>query len=180
VQFVLLALVLTVSAGVGSSVIVHFMIFLQARGADLAVAVALGTLFGPAQVGARVIESLFGRHYHPIWTMAASCVGMAAGLLLLLGGWSWLWLAILIYGAGYGIMWIARGTLPLALFGAGRYAILIGRLAFPSLIVQALAPAACAVAIERLGTDAALAGLTLFAALNVVLIVLMAAVKRRP
>jgi len=179
-QFVLLALILTVSAGVGSSVIVHFMIFLQARGADLAVAVALGTLFGPAQVGARVIESLFGRHYHPIWTMAASCAGMAIGLVLLLGGWAYLWLAILIYGAGYGIMWIARGTLPLALFGADRYAILIGRLAFPSLIVQALAPTVCAMVIERHGADTAMAALTAFTALNVALIALMAAANRRP
>ncbi len=36
----------------------NFMIFLQSTGVDYAVAVGLGTLFGPAQVGARVIESL--------------------------------------------------------------------------------------------------------------------------
>ena len=45
-------------------------------------------------------------------------------------------------------MWIARGTLPLALFGPDRYATLMGRLAFPSLIVQALAPSAGALLIE--------------------------------
>ncbi len=71
--FVLLALILAISSAIGSSVIVHFMIFLQARGADLALAVTLGMLFGPAQVGARVVERLFGNHYHPIWTMIASC-----------------------------------------------------------------------------------------------------------
>src|SRR6185295_18586217 len=83
---VLLASVLTISAGIGSSVIVHMMIFLQARGADFALAVTLGTLFGPAQVGARFIERLFGAHYHPIWTMVASCVLMLIGLVLLLVG----------------------------------------------------------------------------------------------
>ena len=67
------------------------MIFLQARGADFALAVTLGTLFGPAQVGARVVERLFGAHYHPIWTMVASCVLMLAGLLMLLGGSPLLW-----------------------------------------------------------------------------------------
>ena len=72
--FVLLALVLSLAAGIGSIVIVHFMIFLQARGVDYAVAVSLGTLFGPAQVGARVVERLFGARYHPIWTMIASCI----------------------------------------------------------------------------------------------------------
>ena len=175
----LLALILTISAGIGSIVIVHFMIFLQARGADLALAVTLGTLFGPAQVGARVVERLFGQHYHPIWTMIASCALMAAGLALLLGGFPILALTIVIYGAGYGIMWIARGTLPLALFGAERYATLIGRLAFPSLIVQALAPSAAALLIERQGADATMAVLTAFAALNVVLIGLLWAAYRR-
>jgi predicted MFS family arabinose efflux permease len=177
--FVLLALILTISSAIGAIVIVHFMIFLQARGADLALAVALGTLFGPAQVGARVVESVFGRHYHPIWTMIASCVLMVAGLALLLAGFPILALTIVIYGGGYGIMWIARGTLPLALFGAERYATLIGRLAFPSLILQALAPSAGALLIERYGVDATMAALTAFAALNVALIGLLWVAYRR-
>jgi hypothetical protein len=49
-------------------------------------------------------------------------------------------LVILLYGAGYGISWIGRGTLPLALFGPVRFPRLMGKLAFPSLIVQAFAP----------------------------------------
>ena len=48
-------------------------------------AVSLGTLFGPAQVGARVVERLFGGRYHPIWTMIGSCALMASGLVLLCG-----------------------------------------------------------------------------------------------
>ena len=75
-----------------------------------------------------------------------------------------------MYGAGYGISWIARGTLPLALFGPERYPVLMGRLAFPSLVVQALAPAAGAFAIERWGAEPTLAALAMFAALNVALI----------
>ena len=71
---------------------------------------------------------------------------------------------MIVYAAGYGIMWIARGTLPLALFGAERYPVLMGRLAFPSLIVQALAPFAAALVVERYGIDAMVAGLTVIAA----------------
>ena len=71
--FGLLAVVLSIAAGIGSIVVVHLLIFLQARGVDFAVAVSLGALFGPAQVGARVVERLFGNRYHPIWTMIASC-----------------------------------------------------------------------------------------------------------
>jgi hypothetical protein len=78
--------------------------------------------------------------------------------------------AMIVYAAGYGIMWIARGTLPLALFGADRYPVLMGRLAFPSLIVQALAPFAAALIVERYGIDAMVAGLSAVAVINVILV----------
>jgi MFS family permease len=168
--FALLAVMLSISAGIGSIVIVNFMIFLQARGVDYAVAVSLGTLFGPAQVGARVIERLFGNRYHPIWTMIASCGLMAVGLMMLLGNFPLLLLIILIYGAGYGISWIGRGTLPLALFGPERFPRLMGKLAFPSLIVQAAAPSAGAWLIEASGPNVTIAALTVLALINVVLI----------
>jgi len=168
--FALLVVILSILAGIGSIVIVNFMIFLQARGVDYAVAVGLGALFGPAQVGARVVERLFGNRYHPIWTMIASCTLMAAGLLMLLGSFPVLLLIILVYGAGYGISWIGRGTLPLALFGPQRFPRLMGKLAFPSLIVQALAPSAGAWLIEVSGADTTIGLLTLLALINVVLI----------
>ena len=171
--FALLAIVLSLAAGIGSIVVVHLLIFLQARGVDFATAVSLGALFGPAQVGARVVERLFGARYHPIWTMIAACTLMALGLLLLWSGFLLLLLlllTILIYGAGYGVSWIGRGTLPLALFGPARFPQLMGRLAFPSLIVQALAPSAGALLIETAGVDAAIATLTVLAMLNLALI----------
>ena len=168
--FALIALVLSVAAGVGSIVVVHLLIFLQARGADFAAAVALGTLFGPAQVGARIVERVFGSRYHPIWTLIACGVLMAVGLMLLWGHFPLLALVILLYGGGYGISWIARGTLPLALFGPVRFPRLMGKLAFPSLIVQALAPSAGAWLIEANGIDPTIGVLTALALLNVLLI----------
>jgi hypothetical protein len=146
------------------------LIFLQASGVDFAVAVGLGTLFGPAQVGARVVERLFGDRYHPIWTMIGSCALMAIGLLLLFGRFPLLVLVIVLYGAGYGVSWIGRGTLPLALFGPLRFPRLMGKLAFPSLIVQALAPSAGALMIEASGAHATIGALTAVALLNVVVI----------
>ena len=176
--FALLALVLSLAAGIGSIVVVHLMILLQARGVDFAVAVSLGTLFGPAQVGARVVERLFGPRYHPIWTMVASCALMAIGLVLLSARFPILILVILLYGAGYGISWIGRGTLPLALFGPARFPRLMGKLAFPSLIVQALAPSAGALLIEASGADATIGVLTALALINVLLIGLLWAACR--
>jgi hypothetical protein len=140
--------------------------------------VTLGTLFGPAQVGARLIESLFGRHYHPVWTMIGSCGLMAVGLLLLLIDLPIVAVAILLYGGGYGIMWIARGTLPLALFGPQRYPRLMGRLAMPALVAQALAPSVGAILVEQAGTTVTLAVLAAFALLNVVFMGLLWAACR--
>jgi len=171
--------VLTIAAGIGSIMVVHLLIFLQASGASFAEAVALGTLFGPAQVGARVIERVFGERYHPIWTMIASCAAMAVGLALLLAGFAILAVAVVIYAGGYGIMWIARGTLPLTLYGPSRYATLMGRLAFPSLIVQALAPSAGALLIERSGAVTTVATLNVFAVANVTLVAILWAAHRR-
>ena len=166
----LLATVLSLAAGIGSIIVVHLLIFLQARGLDMTSAVALGTLFGPAQVAARVIEKIFGSRYHPFWTMLAACGLMAIGMLLFVFEVPLLALAILLYGGGYGVSWIGRGTLPLALFGPARFPRLMGRLAFPSLIVQALAPSAGAVLIDRAGTEHTLAVLCTVACLNVLLI----------
>jgi MFS family permease len=167
--FLLLALVLTMSSGIGAVIVVSLLTFLQAKGVDFATAVTLGTLFGPAQVGARFVERLFGTRYHPLWTMVASCVLMAVGLALMLT-LPILIVAIVIYAGGYGIMWIARGTVPLALFGPDRYAVLMGRLAFPGLISQALAPSAGALLIEHSGPMLTLQVLTWLALLNVLLV----------
>jgi len=178
--FALLALILSLSAGVGAIVVVHLLIFLQARGVEATSAVALGTLFGPAQVAARVVERLFGGRYHPIWTMIGSCILMALGLILLAARVPVLPLIILVYGAGYGVSWIGRGTLPLALFGPERFPRLMGKLAFPSLIVQALAPSAGAFLIEASGIPATIGVLTALAIVNVGLIGGLWALNRKP
>lgn len=178
--FILLAVIMSSVAAVGAILVVHLLVFLQARGQDFAAAVALGTLFGPAQVGARVVDRLFGSKYHPIWTLVGSCLFMAIGLGMLYGSVPALILIILIYGGGYGVSWVARGTVPLALYGAQRYPVVIGRLAFPSLIVQAAAPAAGAWLIENTGADATLGILTAVATINVVLVgCLLLAARRR-
>ncbi len=167
---VTLAVILSIAAALGAIVIVHMMIFLQARGLTFDAAVALATLFGPAQVGARVVERLFGDRYHPIWTLVTCGFLMAIGISVLAIGVLPPVVFLVPFGAGYGISWVARGTVPLALFGPQRFPRLIGRLAFPALIVQALAPSAGALLIERIGAITTIGVLTAFAVINVVLI----------
>jgi predicted MFS family arabinose efflux permease len=166
---ILLACILSIAAGIGSIFIVHLIVFLQALGIAFAAAVSLGMLFGPAQVAARLVERLFGQRYHPVWTLLAATALMLIGLALLLAVPAAVALAIIFYAAGYGVSWIARGTLPLALFGAAQYPAIMGRLAFPSLIAQALAPAAGAVLVERIGAAETIGVLAAFAALNLAL-----------
>ena len=77
---------MTLAAAILAMMGAHVLALLQARGAPLATAVALGMLIGPFAVGARFIETFAGRRYHPIWTMIASSILVALGTLLLYGG----------------------------------------------------------------------------------------------
>jgi hypothetical protein len=75
--------------------------------------------------------------------------------------------ALVLYGAGNGIKTIVKGTLPLALFGASGYASLLGRLAMPMLLAQAVAPTLVAVTLAGSRPELLLAILTSVAFLNV-------------
>jgi MFS family permease len=152
-MFSLLAVVLTLSAAILSMLGIHLLPLLQARGLELSAAVALGVILGPAQVGARVVEMLAGRHYHPIWTMMASTALVAAGTGLLFADFPAYSVAIVLYGAGNGIGSVARGTLPLAVFGSSRYPTLMGRLALPILVSMALSPFLGAIAFQTGGAN---------------------------
>jgi len=119
--------------------------------------VALGALVGPSQVGARAIEMLVSRYHHPVWTLLASTVLVAIGVGALWMGLPVISAALVFYGAGIGLESIARGTLPLAIFGEKGYAAIMGRIAMPSLIAQAASPSLGALLMERIGADGTLA-----------------------
>jgi hypothetical protein len=98
----------------------------------------------------------FGRYYHPIWTLVVATSLMTAGLGLLAVNMLPLGIGVVLYGGGIGIAWVARGTLPLALFGSRDYATLMGRLALPSLIAQAVSPSLGAILLGAYGVGATL------------------------
>ena len=169
--FAILAAVVTIGAAILSTVGTHLLPLLQARGLELALTVGLGTIIGPAQVGARVVEMLAGRHYHPVWTMIASAVLVAISAVMLLADLPLVALAIVLYGAGNGIGSVARGTVPLALFGAERYSVLMGRLALPLLVAMAVSPYLGGLAFQKGGADWTLAMLAALALTNVALVI---------
>ncbi|MDX8480719.1 MFS transporter [Mesorhizobium sp. VK24D] len=179
-RFVLLASIQTVAALIASMLSVHLLSLLQLRGVSLAAAVGLGALVGPSQVGARVAEMLIGRNrHHPIWTMLTSVSLLAAGVWLLLTSQTFIALALILYGAGNGIHTIARGALPLVLFDPQQYAALMGKLATPSLIMQAAAPSIGALLLGAGGGNLVLATLALAATVNVGLCACLVASVRR-
>ena len=168
---VTLAVTLTLAATISSLLSVHLLTILQAGGMALAAAVGLGALVGPAQVAARTIEMAIARYHHPIWTKFASVSFVAIGVSALWAGLPLVPVALAFYGAGIGLESIARGTLPLALFGASGYATLMGKLAMPSLLAQAAAPWIGALLLEHADAHGTLAVVMSVAALNVVLTV---------
>jgi len=177
--FGLLAVVLTLSAAILSMLGIHLLPLLQARGLELSAAVGLGAIVGPSQVGARVVEMLAGRHYHPIWTMVGSAALVAIGTGLLFADFPLYSVAIVLYGAGNGIGSVARGTLPLVLFGSSRYPILMGRLALPILMSMALSPFLGAIAFQVGGANSTLGLIAFLGAANVLLVGLLWTLSRR-
>lgn len=149
----------------------HLPQLMQAAGATLATAVLVGTLIGPAQVAARLLEFGWLRKVHPLLSarLAAGLhpVGAAA---LLLGGPALAPLFGILHGAGNGILTIAKGTLPLALFGSAGYGARQGWLMIPARVAQATAPFVFGIVIERWQAGAlwitAGIGLAAFAALG--------------
>ena len=181
--FVIVAVAIMIASMLSTVISVYLLTLLQSRGLTLAAAVALGTLVGPAQVGARFIEMLVSRYHHPIWTKIASVSLVAIGLLLLWMDIRLVAICLVCYGAGIGLESIARATLPLSLFGAADYAPIMGRLARPSLIAQAAAPSIGALIVQGLGIEGMLGIVTLVALLNVALVAVLflrvAAVRRQ-
>jgi MFS family permease len=158
-MLIVLGFVFALSASITAVVSVHLIALLGARDVGLGAAVAIGALIGPSQVGARALEYLIGRKVHPLWTLVTSTVLMALGLGLLAAGWAWAGLAIVLYGGGVGLKSIVSGTVPLVLVGSQGYATVMGRLAAPSLAMQALAPIGAA---QLLASSAANAELLLW------------------
>ena len=169
VLFLLLAATITLSSVISTTLSVHLLTVLQAKGLTLAAAVGLGALVGPAQVAARAVEMAIARYHHPIWTKVASTSLVATGLAALWLDAPIIPLALALYGAGIGLESIARGTLPLAVFGPERYPIIMGRIAMPSLIAQAAAPSIGAALIDAGGVHGAMGFFVASAAVNVAL-----------
>ncbi|MDB5400784.1 MAG: transporter [Rhodopila sp.] len=124
-----------------SAIAVHILPLLEGIHLTPAEAVGVAALIGPGQVAGRILEYIIGPRINLLTKarIGALLFPLGAGLLLFGGPLAATGFA-LFYGMSNGIMTINRGTLPLALFGAKGYARILGSLAVPVLLAQALAP----------------------------------------
>lgn len=174
--FVLVASAFAAYAFVPSGLSAHLLAVFGRSGIDTGTVVWIGALFGPAQVGARLIEFAFARDLHPLWVARfALATLLAAFAMLALFGISTVSAAAfaLMFGGANGLVTITRGAVPLTLFGAAGYGRLIGRIAGPSLIMQSAAPLIMAFVIERTSDPAALALAAAFATVALACFVLI-------
>jgi hypothetical protein len=154
-------------AFITSGLSAHMLAIFRRGGIDPVTAVTIGALFGPAQVLVRFGEYSFGGHLHPlVIARSAVILVLIAFALLIVAGISVPFAALfaVMFGMSNGLITIARGTVPLALFGAVGYGRMVGRIASGALVMQSVSPVMLAFVIERQSDRAALVLLALFAA----------------
>src|SRR5438270_13636203 len=118
--FLLLVAAFSAYAFIPSGLSAHLLAILKRSGIDAATVVFIGTLFGPSQVAARLCEFIFARNIHPL-----AMVRFAVGVMVLAFALLWLFgisaltavMFAVMFGAANGLVTIARGAVPLALFG---------------------------------------------------------------
>jgi MFS family permease len=148
----ILAFVFATTAFVTGAMAAHLPRLLEIAGASATMAIAASALVGPAQVGARLVEFGALRMVHPLVSARLSAIlhPIGAATLALFGPGAVMAFAIL-HGAGNGLLTIARGTVPLAIFGPIGYGLRTGLLGAPARATQALAPVLFGVFLDCMG-----------------------------
>ena len=163
---VLLSFVFAATWFVSTAMASHLPAVLQLAGAGAAAAVAVGALIGPAQVAGRLMEAGWLRRLHPLLSARLAALGhpLGVGALVVFGAAAAPAFAVL-HGLGNGIMTIAKGTLPLAIFGPRGYGQMQGLLMAPTRLAQAASPLVFGAALQSwgLGAMALSSGLCLLA-----------------
>jgi MFS family permease len=151
---ILLAFAFAAAWSVTGAMAAHLPRIVEAAGASTSQAVFAGAMIGPAQVLARIAEAGFLSRYHPVVSTRLACLThpIGAAILALAGGGAASVFAI-FHGAGNGILTIARGTLPLAIFGAENYGYRLGIIGAPARMAQAVAPLAFGILIDTMGSQ---------------------------
>jgi hypothetical protein len=156
---------------VSTAMAAHLPRILEAAGATSVQAIAAGALIGPAQVAARMIEAGFLKNYHPLLSARLATLAHPIGAaIVLIGGGAFASAFAVLHGAGNGILTIARGTVPLALYGQQNYGYRLGLIGAPARIAQAGSPLIFSFAVEYLGGYVLIVSAALCAAASLALL----------
>ncbi|WP_205182402.1 MFS transporter (plasmid) [Cupriavidus sp. H19C3] len=170
-----LAFVFAATWFISTAMAAHLPRLLQAGGTTLATAVMIGALIGPAQVAARILEFGLLRKVHPLLSARIAAALHPAGALAFgIAGAPAAALFGVLHGAGNGILTIAKGTLPLVIFGPSGYGHRQGVLMVPARVAQALAPWLFGVCLDVFGAKA----LWLSSSLGVGAILMLMAIRQ--
>ena len=151
----LLAFVFAASWFTSTAMAAHLPRLLQESGLSPAAAIAIAALVGPAQVGARCLEFVLLQRFHPLISARLAAIAHPIGAAgVMLAGAPATTAFVLLHGGGNGILTIAKGTLPLAIFGPHGYGLRQGLLMVPARFAQALSPLVFALLIDDFGTRA--------------------------
>ncbi len=152
----LLALMFSLAWFVTGAMATHLPRLLQEAGASTTAAIAAAALVGPAQVAARLAEFGLFRNFHPLYSARLSVTLHPIGAAILVGmGAPAVPFFAFLHGAGNGLLTIARGTLPLALFGSTAYGLRSGLIGAPARLTQAAAPFLFGLVLELVADDGA-------------------------
>lgn len=155
----LFAAALALNGLVFSSISAHVLPLFDGLGFRGEDAVFMATLIGPAQVASRLGEIMIGRHMTPMQLGLLSFGLLPVAIAVFAGlGFSWTGalLFALLYGASNGLVTIAKGAVPLWLFGPRGYGEVLGIVSAPSLAMNAAAPLLFALLLAHASAGAAL------------------------
>jgi len=169
----ILAFVFATTWFVTGAMAAHLPRLLEIAGASTTAAIAAAALVGPAQVAARLVEFGALRMAHPLVSarLAALLHPVGAVMLGLFGPGAMIAFAVL-HGAGNGLLTIAKGTVPLAIFGPVGYGLRSGILGAPARATQAASPLVFGLLMDTMGIGvfAVSAGLSLSACVALLLL----------
>lgn len=134
-----------IASFVAGIVAVHLIALLTAAGLDAGEAVTISMLMGPMQVTARLGEMATSRRVRAVSVGASAFVLLFAAVAALMGTRGFGAAAILFvacFGAGNGLLTIARGTAPAEIYGREGLGALLGHIGRSAFYARALAPAA--------------------------------------
>jgi hypothetical protein len=150
----LLAFVFAATWFVTGAMAAHLPHLLEIVGASATAAIAAAALVGPAQVGARLVEFGALRKVHPLVSARLAAILHPVGVVVLLAtGPAAITAFSVFHGAGNGLLTIAKGTLPLAIFGPIGYGHRSGVIGAPARAAQAASPLIFGILIDHLGAD---------------------------